>query len=90
MQRGMDFILASTMYECTVVYVEGVIVFCKSPLSSVNYIDIVIRLLKPAEMTLNWKKIYCFSESINYLDLVISTGELQVIRTTTDAVEPPR
>lgn len=86
----MEVIFVSAKWQFTILFIDSIIIYSRSPHQHLEHIEEFLRLLKDAGMTSELKKCYFFCECIGYLSHVIAPGKLQVARKTTEAITAVR
>lgn len=92
-QRAADVILAQVRWQFALVYLDDVIIYSKSIEEHFDHLDIVLKLMHGAGLTLKLRKCAFFQDTVDYLGHVVSPGKLAVARRGIEAVKkclPPR
>lgn len=85
-QRALDVIRSGLKWQICRVYLNDVIIFSANAEQHIKDVDQVLTRLREAEVTLNLKKCKRFTTEIEYLGHLITSGQLDVLNTNTDAL----
>lgn len=75
-QRSMDFLLGDLKYNGASVYLDDILVYGSTFENCLEKLDIVLRRLENAGLTINMEKCNFFPKEIEYLGHVLSDGRL--------------
>lgn len=82
----MNLIFSAIKWQYALVYLEGILFFCKTPKEHTDHKGLVLRRLKDVGVKLSLKKSAFFSNSIDYSGQVIRPGELDKVAHTADDI----
>lgn len=78
--------LATVKWKFALNYLEGIIIFPKSPLKHVKHVRQKLRLLTDAGVTIKLKKCLFLTNTFNYLGQIICHGRCKVETHTLDPI----
>lgn len=86
-QRVRDVVLSTFKRQYALVYLDGIVVVCKTLNDHIKHTKSVLRLPKSASVPLRLKRCTLFSHRIDYSGQVIRPERLEVASHTEDAIE---
>ena len=86
-QRALDIILSSVRWQSCLIYLDDVIVFSKNVEQHLKDVDVVLKLLGKAGVSLKLKKCEFFQPKVNYLGHVVTPGKLSIALNRLDGFE---
>lgn len=84
--RVMDVMLSTVKWQYDLLYLDDIETFSRSLHDHLNHTRLVLQLLIDAGFTLKLKKCASFTNTIDYLNLVIRPGQLEVSNYTANAI----
>lgn len=85
-QSAMDNVLRCALGKFVFVYLDDIIIFSKTFGEHMMHLKKVFKLLRKANLKINWEKCQFMSPYVEYLGHVVGQGEIRVIKKKVDAV----
>lgn len=85
-QRALDIIVATVKWRHALAYMYDITIFAPTPGHHVHYLKSILNLIKKVKMTLKLKKCHSFSDAIDYLGHVITSGQMHVLNKTKQTI----